>query len=225
MAVADVIVVTDPLWQQLLVSFAGTAGALLVAWLVYKWTRRDERTRLAAEMSNSRQMAFEQRKQVEFDAQESGARTSRARQAAGLAELSSDIGVHAVHVTWSLLHSEKREDGEFRDSVLRAQLKMHEDLLRHSRRINESDVLIDRVRATEELARKYVMALSSTQATETEIEEAQTLVIRRCRLLSKSIMAWEDSGVLDAWPGWDNEESPSQSLTTLEDKKSPEPTT
>lgn len=61
MASTVVVVAGDPLWQQLLVSFAGTAGALLVAWVVYSRTRRDEAQRLKDVLENERVLRREER--------------------------------------------------------------------------------------------------------------------------------------------------------------------
>jgi hypothetical protein len=59
----SVVVVTtgDPFWQQGLVSFLGTLGALGVAYVIYRLTRKDEDTRLAKVLENERTQRREER--------------------------------------------------------------------------------------------------------------------------------------------------------------------
>jgi hypothetical protein len=51
----------DPFWEQASVSFLGTLGALAVAFVIYRLTRRDEDTRLSKVLDNERTQRREER--------------------------------------------------------------------------------------------------------------------------------------------------------------------
>lgn len=63
MAADSVVVVTsgDSFWAQASVSFLGTLGALVVAYVIYRLSRRDEDTRLKRVLDNERTQRREER--------------------------------------------------------------------------------------------------------------------------------------------------------------------
>jgi hypothetical protein len=202
MGTADVIVEAEPLWQQLLVSFSGTAGALVIAWLAYKWTRRDEAARLAAQMSNDRQLAFEQRRLAEADAERAAEHQRRARQVAGLPEACSEIVVILTKSTWDLRFHPAYDDAA-KDSLLSVAMQKCANLLLRTNRLQGHADVGERIARVDSLARAYLMAVRSSQAGEPDVQAANGAMVQLLNRLARTVVEWEFTGVLQDWPDWD----------------------